>query len=101
LTVREIAINTDNLGKDIERLKIVLRELNRNKSKMVEEVGELNHMWKGPANQMFVKQFTLDCTSFDNLYKTIEEMIKAMENAKREYEKCQNRVNDLVNAIKI
>lgn len=96
-----MAISTDNLGKDVERLRSILGELKQNKNKMVEEIGELNTMWKGPANDTFVKQFQLDCVSFDRLCKTIEEMIQAMDYAKTEYEKCENRVNGLVQAIRI
>lgn len=96
-----MAVSTDNLARDIERLRGMLEELKRNKNKMVEEIGELNAMWKGPANDMFVKQFQSDCVSFDRLCKTIEEMIQAMQYAKTEYEKCDNRVNGLVRAIRI
>lgn len=101
MAVREIAVSTENLGRDIARLRTVLNNLRKNKDKMVQEIEQLNTMWKGPANQMFAKQFALDCRSFDNLCRTIEEMIKAMENAKTEYEKCDNKVNALVNAIRI
>lgn len=101
MSFREIAVNTENLGRDIESLRGLLRDLKTNKDKMVQEIEELNVMWKGPANEIFVKQFGLDCASFDFLYKTIEEMITAMEHAKREYEQCDNKVNNLVSAIRI
>ena len=101
MAIREMAISTDNLARDIERLRNMLSELRRNKEKMVEEIEELNTMWKGPANDMFVKQFQSDCTYFDRLCKTIEEMIQAMEYARTEYEKCDNQVNGLVRAIRI
>lgn len=101
MAAKEIAISTENLGKDIERLRNILKELQQNKKKMTEEIGELNTMWKGPANDTFVKQFQSDGMSFDNLCKTIEEMIRAMEHAKLEYEKCESKVNSLVRAIRI
>lgn len=101
MAVKEIAVSTENLGRDIESLRGLLGDLKTNKDKMVQEIEELNVMWKGPANETFVKQFGLDCASFDYLYKTIEEMIKAMENAKKEYEQCDNKVNNLVGAIRI
>ena len=68
---------------------------------MVQEIQELNRMWQGPSNQAFNDQFKTDCTSLDNLCRTIREMIGAMENAKREYDQCDNRVNALVSALKI
>lgn len=101
MTIKEMAVSTDNLARDTGRLREMLNELRQNKEKMTGEIGELNRMWKGPANEMFVKQFQSDCLSFDRLCKTIEEMIQAMEYAKTEYEKCDNRVNELVRAIRI
>lgn len=101
MAVREIAVSTENLEKDIIRLKGVLADLRKNKDKMVQEIEQLNSMWSGTANQMFTKQFTSDCISFDSLCRTIEEMIQAMEHAKTEYEKCDNRVYGIVSAIRI
>lgn len=101
MAVREIAIHTDNLKRDTESLRTALRDLKTNKETMLQEIEELSKMWKGQANQVFVSQFRSDCVSFDNLCNTLEEMIRAMENAKNEYEKCDNRVKDLINAIRI
>ncbi len=99
--MQEIAINTDKLGRDIENLRNVLRELKKDKTKMVQEIQELNAMWSGTANQAFNVQFNADCQSFDSLIKMIEEMIQALEAAKRDYEQCDNKVNSIVSAIRI
>ncbi len=101
MAVKEISINTATLARDIDQLNTLLRQLEKNKAKMSQEIQELNTMWKGPSNQAFNVQFQADCTSFDHLCKTIREMIQAMENAKREYDQCDNKVNSLVNALKI
>lgn len=101
VAVREMEVITENLGKDILYLREILRELEQNKGQMEDEIGELNRMWKGSANDMFVKQFQLDCVSFENLCRTIEEMIRAMEHAKMEYEKCDNKVCHLIQSIRI
>ena len=101
MAIREIEINTDSLGRDIESLRGALDTIRKDKNRMVEEISQLSTMWKGPANQAFVKQFSLDCISFDNLIQTIEEMIRAMENAKKEYEKCDRKVIDIANTVKV
>lgn len=101
MAVREIAVNTATLARDTAQLTMLLANLEKDKTKMVQEIQELNRMWQGPSNQMFNAQFKTDCTSLDNLCKTIREMIRAMENAKREYDQCDNRVNALVSALKI
>ena len=101
MAVREIAVNTATLARDMAQLTTLLARLEKDKAKMVQEIQELNRMWQGPSNQAFNDQFKTDCTSLDNLCRTIREMIGAMENAKREYDQCDNRVNALVSALKI
>lgn len=101
MAVREIAVNTATLARDTAQLTMLLANLEKDKTKMIQEIQELNRMWQGPSNQTFNVQFKTDCTSLDNLCKTVREMIGAMENAKREYDQCDNRVNALVSALKI
>ncbi len=101
MAVREIAVNTATLARDTAQLTTLLARLEKDKAKMVQEIQELNRMWQGPSNQAFNDQFKTDCTSLDNLCRTIREMIGTMENAKREYDQCDNRVNALVSALKI
>ena len=101
MAVREIAVNTATLARDTAQLTTLLARLEKDKAKMVQEIQELNRMWQGPSNQAFNDQFKTYCTSLDNLCRTIREMIGAMENAKREYDQCDNRVNALVSALKI
>lgn len=101
MAIKEISINTANLSRDITQLQTLLAQLERNRAKLIQEIGELNAMWQGPSNRAFNAQFKKDCTSFENLCKTIREMIQAMEHAKTEYESCDNKVNGLVNALRI
>lgn len=101
MTVKEISIDTRLLNRDAEQLGILLGRLEKDKTKMAQEIQELNRMWKGPSNQAFNAQFKTDLTSFDALSKTLREMIQAMKNAKTEYDQCDNRINGLVNALKI
>ena len=101
MAVNEIAINTVTLSRDIEQLQNVLNQLEKDRRKLAQEIQELNSMWQGPSNQAFNTQFKTDCTSFENLCKTIREMIQAMEHARTEYELCDNKVNGLVGALRI
>lgn len=101
LAVKEIVVNTVALSRDIEQLKNLLNQLEKNRRKLAQEIQELNAMWQGPSNQAFNAQFKTDCTSFENLCKTIREMIQAMEHARTEYDQCDNKVNGLVAALRI
>ncbi len=101
MTIREIVIHTGRLNREIENLKRLLKRIEDDRNKMVQEVQELNCMWQGPSNEAFNIQFRSDSEAFVHLCKTLREMIQAMEHAKQEYEVCDNRVNILVNALKI
>ena len=101
MAVNEIAINTVTLSRDIEQLQNLLNQLEKDRRKLAQEIQELNSMWQGPSNQAFNTQFKTDCTSYENLCKTIREMIQAMEHARTEYELCDNKVNGLVGALRI
>lgn len=101
MAMREISINTAALSRDIEQLNRLLRQLEKDRMRMIQEIQELNAMWKGPSNQAFNEQFKTDCTSFENLCRTIREMIQAMEHAKAEYDSCDRKVNSLVCALRI
>ncbi len=101
MAIKEISINTATLSRDITQLRTLLGQLEKNRTRLIQEIEELNRMWQGPSNQAFNAQFKTDCLSFENLCKTIREMIQAMEHAKTEYDLCDNKVNSLVNAIRI
>ena len=100
LVVKDIAVNTAALSKDIERLHGLLSQLEKGRRKLAEEIQELNTMWQGPSNQAFNVQFQADCECLENMCTTIREMIQAMEHAKTEYDLCDNRVGDSIAALR-
>ncbi len=101
MAMKEISINTATLSRDIDQLYVLLGQLEKDRTRMIQEIQELNAMWKGPSNQAFNQQFKTDCTSFENLCRTIREMIRAMEHAREEYDSCDRKVNSLVCALRI
>ena len=101
MATKVIEVSTEYLGKDINNLKNTLTSLKQDKRRMTEEIEEHNTMWKGPANETFVKQFLSDSTSFDNLIGVLDRMIREMEHAKAEYEKCDNKVREILRMLRI
>ena len=101
LAVKEIAVDTAILSRDIGRLESLLTRLESGRRKMTQEIQELNTMWQGPSNQAFNIQFQTDCGCLENMCKTIREMIQAMEQAKTEYDLCDNKVKEMIVALRV
>ena len=99
--MKEIAIDTAALDRDIGSLKEKLGDLRAAEQKMTEDVRELSTMWKGTANDAFVAQYRADRETFNEMYTILEELIAALEYARDQYDKCDGQVNELVNSIRL
>jgi WXG100 family type VII secretion target len=98
---REIAVNTSTLASDIETLQEQLDMVKKDINDMYGAVQTLDSMWDGPANEAFKTQFRQDYKDMQELCKTVQQIIKCMKYAKKEYNVCENEVNDIVASIQI
>lgn len=98
---QEIAIKTESLASDITLMQSRLNAIKNDMGKMFEAVAILDRMWEGPANQVFVQQFTTDQQSMEQLCDVIQSIINCLTYAKDEYTKCENEVNSIVSSIRI
>ena len=99
--IDKVRIDTNELDKDIEQLQTLLGELHAAEKNMIEQITQLNTMWTGQANIQFNQQFAIDCGKFENLRKAILEYKKKLGKAKVEYNKCDAKVYDTINIIKV
>lgn len=98
---REIAINTSTLEIDIGELRAALGNARGQLKEMFNQVTELDTMWDGPANETFKQQFNNDYENAKDLCNIVESLIASMENAREQYDACENVVNGIVSAISI
>jgi len=98
---QEIAINTSTLDGDIDKLSTVLEKIKSQLEMTFAEVQALDGMWDGPANETFVTQFTKDYNDSLELCKVIQSLIDCMDYAKKQYDSCENEVNNIVSSISI
>lgn len=97
----EIAVNTSTLAGDIVELKNELVNARKLLSDMFGQVAELDEMWAGPAHEEFRRQFGIDYEDARNLCNTVESLLVSMVNAREQYDKCEDTVNEIVSAISI
>lgn len=96
-----IEVTISSLGSDIDKLTAALDSLKSHSSRVQELIIELGGMWEGPAHETFNAQFQNDYMALQVLYKTLEDLIKSMEYAKAEYQKCESSVSSAIAAIQI
>lgn len=96
-----IEIDTGVLQGDIGTMNSNVRELRQRISELEGEEAELSSMWIGAANAAFRKQFAVDMEFMKEVAETVDKLIACMEFAKKEYDKCENEVGDLIASIRI
>lgn len=96
-----IEIDTGILQGDIGTMSANVQELRQRIQELQAEVTELSAMWSGRANAAFRQQFALDMEFMNEVADVLEKLISCMEFAKKEYDRCENDVEDLVASIRI
>ena len=101
MAVSYIKINTDRLESDIKQVNESIASVEKSMAELVSEIAQLNEMWKGEANTAFRMQTEKDFNYMKQIIKGFQEYASDMEDAKRDYIRCENQVIDTVNSIRI
>ena len=101
MSFSEIEMNTSTLQSDIGTLEDLIRRMQEQKRKLTSTVGELNSMWTGQANAAFNAQFEKDMVNFENMLQVLREVLESLENARKEYDGCEQRIEGIINSIAV
>lgn len=96
----DFEISLSNLDRDISNMRSELEFIRKNIKRMFDEIGELDAMWDGEANDAFNVQFHSDYEMMLNVCKNIEKIILSMEFARQEYAKCENSISSAVQGMR-
>ncbi len=96
-----IEVNISTLDQDIKSMEEKMKLIRSDMKAMFDSVTALDSMWDGPANAAFVRQFSIDKNIFDEVCNAVDGVTDSMNNAKDEYRKCESRVSEIVNQIRI
>lgn len=97
----EIEIDTSALNRDVGILSSTLRQARSEIEGMYEAIRVLDRMWDGPANAAFVEQFDIDYEHMQELCKAIQSLISCMRDAGISYTGGENKVANIISAIRI
>lgn len=101
MAVTYIEIDTEQLNRDIQELEQVTARAESSLEGMMNEIGELNAMWKGQANWAFRTQMGKDQSIMTELLNEMKRLAECMTFASQEYVRCENEVKSAVDSIRI
>ncbi|MCC8151645.1 MAG: WXG100 family type VII secretion target [Lachnospiraceae bacterium] len=101
MAITYIEVDTAKLNSDISELKSNTAQAKSRLQALKAELDELNTMWKGTANAAFQQAANQDYNLMQTMLTTMEELAACMENAKKEYNSCEQSVGSMVNSIRI
>lgn len=94
-------VDTDNLRKDINKLRQYLRIIEQTHAELRDKMTEVSGMWEGPAKEAFHLEFKNDCAELIEVCKQIYEVLESMNSAAKEYDSCDSQIKSIIDAIQI
>ena len=96
-----IGTNTQTMGKDISDYGTKVQQVEDALDQAFSAINELNRTWSGPAHDVLIAQFAVDRVIMEDMIKILRDYGTELENAKREYETCENNVDSLINSMQV
>lgn len=96
-----IEVNTGTLKIDINDLQGEIGALRHEIQRLREEAASLGNTWEGEAKAAFMGALADDIGKLEMLIADIEKYTRQTDNARNEYEKCENSVAQLISAIRV
>lgn len=96
-----IEVDTNELNKDIQKFDSTVDALKSDLKGLDQEIEALDAMWDGVANAAFNMQYRTDSATLNNMIKSLKEYSSDLKSAKKDYDKCEANVGDMVKAINV
>ena len=98
---RELAVNTSKLRSDCDTVAIELDRVLNLAKEMYNGVNTLNGMWKGTANQEFVKNFSSNYETMKNYVESLKKLVDEIVQKCSDYERCEDDVAAMISSIRV
>lgn len=96
-----IEIDTVALERDRQTIRSELDKIRTGIDRLREKMVNLGAMWEGPAHDAFMAQFNTDYVFIQEFCSEIGKYTETMEYAQKEYQKCDNAVQQAIASIRI
>lgn len=95
----KVEVNTDAMGRDIARLQAMSRKLKASLQELDGSMRSLQQCWEGAAKNAYLEEYAADQTAMQELCGMLEEFIRAIEDARRKYQNCEQKVESCVSQL--
>lgn len=99
--MERIVIDTRQMSTGIRGMREDLEQLNSCSARLLEAVQQLSSLWDGPAHSTFVHAFSQDAEWLEKQLEGITRYTEDLEQARQDYDRCDEAVRALVNSIRI
>lgn len=101
MQIKYIQIDTGLLKRTISDMKADIENMKKDMAGIYQDIHELDTMWEGPAKSIFNSQFETDRQEFMQICNELVGYVDKMVYATDEYNKCESRVNEIINSIRV
>jgi len=99
--MKKIEVNTAMLQNDLNRITEDIEAIRAEINNTYEGIMVLDGMWDGEANRAFNIQFSRDRARLLETCEALERYLGKIEEVKAQYESSEDRVADIVAALRI
>ena len=96
-----IRVNTNRLDTDLKEFGDHIKAIQKSIADLRDHNRVLDGMWDGPASEAFKTGFAADIKALEEVVKMLEGINKYEENARSKYDRCEQKVGDLVDQIHV
>lgn len=101
MTINEIKVNTVRLKKDASDINSYINDMEKKLSDMEESLNQMNKMWEGEVKNAFAKSVNDDIEVARIMIKELLNLCSYEKNAGLEYDKCEQKVADIIKSIRV
>lgn len=96
-----IEVNTNTLKADVSEIAAELTGIRGDADKLEGVLGQLESMWDGNAKQAFSAAVRDDLTRLRELVKAMQDLTGKTGQAREEYDRCENAVEQIISSIRV
>ena len=96
-----IEVNTSTLKSDVSRIEEELKGIQTDAKELTELLAAMGSMWDGEAKQSFTAAVNDDLGRLGELVNAMRRFAGLTDDARAEYEKCENAVADIVASLRV
>ena len=97
----KIKVNTVSLNTTKTNVSSQIKQIRSQIQALRADIALLDTMWEGEAHNTFHREFISDVVKLENLCKSLDGIVSYEGNAVTEYNRCEQKVAELIGSIKV